>query len=321
MVNRELYIKKITYCLSLLRTEVQTRNSIQLFDINIIAENFYRDLLNHFGYNLQNLNLIRNNASAIDLVDNSNGIAIQVTSDNSSTKIKDTIQSFFETPEYDSYKRLIILLIGEPKLKYRTDFQKGIYSFDKTTDIIDCNDIANKAKDIRDVKKMKEIADFLENEVEIKISSSKSRQSNEVETIITLIEYLSNPVNIKFIESEIIENIDPLYKFRNRFAEYSVFLEGQYKELYPIYYDKLNQSKNVLGIDTAKAIIIGAFLKETSNLFLDKTDNNPKEALNMMTEYFQDKLSVTGIAYDKMAIKFYLLDELINCNVFPNPIL
>jgi hypothetical protein len=44
-------------------------------------------------------------------------------------------------PEYDGYKRLIMLLIGKPKLDYpKTDFTQGnLFAFDKKNDIIRCS--------------------------------------------------------------------------------------------------------------------------------------------------------------------------------------
>ena len=42
------------------------------------------------------------------------------------------------------------------------------------------------------------------------------------------------------------------------------------------------------------------------------------EALNKLVNFFEIKLGKNGKKYDKAAIKFYLINELIKCNVFPN---
>lgn len=67
-----------------------------------------------------------------------------------------------------------------------------------------------------------------------------------------------------------------------------------------------------------EAEIISDFLKDESDIILTKENNNPKLALHSLVELFYEKLSSNGVKFDKQAIKFYLLDELINCNVFPN---
>lgn len=313
MYNREEYIKRISKYLTTMRVEVELRNSIKWYDINIIAENFYKDLLNLYGYNLSNLNLTNPNADSVDLIDETNKIAIQVTSRNDTTKIHDTIKGFYNNPEYDDYKRLIMLLIGKPKLDYpKTDFTKGnLLSFDKKEDIIDIADIMRKFESFLP-EQLEPIVDFLEKEIENKI---KKIDSNEVETIIRLIEFLSDENNL-VIEEEIGENIDPERKIRKRFSDYSLNLENWYKDLLADYSESLRVAKELVGIDGVKARIIRAFLKDISDRFLSKADNNPRIALDNLIDFFEQKI----INCHRVAIKFYLLDELINCNVFPNPI-
>ena len=95
MTEMENSIKTVTRWLSVLCSEVALRNSLNLQDINVIAENFYRDLLNLlYGYRLKNANHEKQNVASIDLVDDENRLAIQVTSDNSSAKVHDTIHGF-----------------------------------------------------------------------------------------------------------------------------------------------------------------------------------------------------------------------------------
>ena len=94
-MNRELYLKNIADSLALLSSQVSVRNAINLYDINIVAESFYSELLNLIeNLNLKNVNTIKKNAPGIDLADEGNRISIQVTSDNTSNKIKHTIAEF-----------------------------------------------------------------------------------------------------------------------------------------------------------------------------------------------------------------------------------
>ena len=126
MNKRDKYIKQINHSLSVLRIEIEQLNLINMTDYNIIAEDFYKDLLKFYGYNLKNLNEVKKNADSIDLIDIENKIAIQVTSRNDTTKIHDTIEGFYKNPDYDGYNQLIMLLIGKSKLEYsKTDFTKN----------------------------------------------------------------------------------------------------------------------------------------------------------------------------------------------------
>ncbi len=314
MRNREDYIKRITRYLTTLRVEVELRNCIKWYDINIIAEDFYTDLLNLYeDYNLENLNITSQNAESIDLIDKENKIAIQVTSRNDTSKIHDTIKGFYNNPDYDQYNRLIMLLIGKPKLDYpRTDFTHGnLFVFDKKEDIIDIADILKRFASFNS-EQLEPIVDFLEKEIETKI---KKVNSNEVETIIRLIEFLSDDNNL-VIDSEKNENVDPEKKIRKRFVEYSQNLEKWYKDLLSDYSESLNIAKNTAGIDGVKARIISAYLQDISDRFLYKANNNPRIALDNLIDFFEEKIQ----GCNRVAIKFYLLDELINCNIFPNPI-
>ena len=108
MMNKEVYLKNIAENLALLSREVSILNAVNLYDINIIAEDFFPGLLNLiYGYELQNANHLEKNAPAIDLIDRKNRIAVQVTSDNSSTKIRHTIEEFNKNQAYHLYDRLV----------------------------------------------------------------------------------------------------------------------------------------------------------------------------------------------------------------------
>lgn len=316
MNKRDKYIKQINHSLAVLRVEIKQLNLINMTDYNIVAEDFYKDLLTFYGYNLKNLNEVKKNADSIDLVDTENKIAIQVTSRNDTKKIHDTIEGFYKNSDYDGYNQLIMLLIGKDKLEYaKTDFTKGgLFSFNKETDIVDINDIMNKFKGYK-AEQLEPIVDFLENEIDIKINIKKTK-SNEVITIIKMIEFLSNDEN--YIKTVVIEIIDPEKK-RMRFVNYFDFLMEKYKELYPIYAETLVEAKKASSIDGVRAEKTKVYLRDLSNKFLVKNLNNSQDALYDLVSYFEKEISSSNLQYDVSAIKFYLLDELINCNVFPNP--
>lgn len=73
-----------------------------------------------------------------------------------------------------------------------------------------------------------------------------------------------------------------------------------------------------MGIDETQNIAIMFYLQDISIQYLDKTGNNPVIALNRLVVYFLDNLSVNGKKYDRVSIKFYLVNEMIRCGVFSN---
>ena len=116
MINRNLYLEKIADSLGLLSHQVIVRNSINLYDINIVAETFYADMLNLIeDLELKNVNTIEKNAPGIDLIDEKNKIAIQVTSDSTSEKIKHSIEEFISNRSYEKYDRMVIFILTKKK--------------------------------------------------------------------------------------------------------------------------------------------------------------------------------------------------------------
>lgn len=314
-MNKEIYLKNIADSLALLSTQVSIRNAINLYDINIVAEDFYPGLLNLvFNYQLRNINTIEKNASGIDLADEVNRVSVQVTSDNSSTKIKHTIYEFIDDERYKDYDRLIILILVEKK-RYTTVFDtKSKFSFDKDKDIWDCKDLVKVIRGL-DTDILKQINDYLQVELNEKCATISSSESNEVETIIDLIEYISSHKQVKKL---LDVEVNPDYKINKRFKEFATALIGQYTTLLSIYGGALENVHNILGIDQAQDLITMFYLQEISVKFLEESEGNPVKALNALVDYFEKKISANGKRYDKMAIKFYLVNEMIKCSVFPN---
>ncbi|UPZ36542.1 SMEK domain-containing protein [Sphingobacterium sp. PCS056] len=307
MNNRQSYLTLIGRRLAYLKTEVELFNSLNLTDINVYAENFYRDFFNKLGYEFDNTNFIENNFAYIDLIDSKNKLAIQVTSQNDNKKITEAVTGFYKKSEHKDYK-LKLLLISKDAKNYRTKFGNN---FDHKEDVWDIKKVLSIINNITDLNKLKSIADFLNEQI---LQERKNTESNEVETIMALIEYLSKDDNRSISQKP--EIVDPQFKIYNRFSEHSVFLINLYSELCTVYQQPLLEGKQ--GIDGVKAIKISSYLKDESDKILTSEGNNPQIALEKFVEIIYDKLSENGIKFDKIAIKFYLLDELINCNVFPN---
>lgn len=90
-MHRKEKIEKIAELFARFRTEVESLNSLNLYDINVHAENVIIPILNLvYGVNLVNINNKVRNSAAIDLVDTENRIAVQVTSTATGDKVKHT---------------------------------------------------------------------------------------------------------------------------------------------------------------------------------------------------------------------------------------
>ena len=316
MLNRELYLRSIADSLALLGQQVAIRNAINLYDINIVAETFYADLLNLIeDLELKNVNTIEKNAPGIDLIDEKNKISIQVTSDNTSEKIKHSIEEFISDRSYEKYDRMIILILTGKK-NYTTKFDsKGLFQFDKSTDIWDIKDLIKKVNAL-DTERLKKINDFLQHDLNDKYSNVRTTEASEVETIMDLIEFISSHKRKTLPGRDVI--VDPEYKINQRFKEFAESLIMQYTTMLGVYGTALKEVENIQGSDDAQDIITMLYLQDISIQYLDVANNDPTKALNALVEFFDRKLSENGKKYDSRAIKFFLINEMIKCSIFPN---
>lgn len=106
-------ITKIIQWFSQQSSFIKLNNKLNLNDINIHKEFEFMQILNLlYGYNLESTNTKRSNFPAIDLIDNKNKIAVQVTSDTSINKIKYTLEKIKNT-DYKYYKIIFLYLCDE----------------------------------------------------------------------------------------------------------------------------------------------------------------------------------------------------------------
>lgn len=315
MINKEIYLKNIGEALALLSRQVEIFTCVNFYDTNIIAEDFYAEFLNKiYGYNLHNLNAYEKNAPAIDLADESKRISIQVTSDNDSEKIKNTIRKFIEHKQYLQYDKLIILNLTKKK-RYSTTFvTDNLFIFKKDEHILDYTDLV-KALRSKDTTTLCSINDFLEAELIRPLQKPDITQASEVDTIIDLIEYITKN-RIKREKRDVV--IDPEYKIEKRFKDFAEQLKSTYVTLYSIYGNALEMVSTTLEIDAAQDLITIMYLQDLSIKELNTCSNNPIKALERLVDYFEVQLSKNGKKYDRAAIKFYLTNEVIKCNIFPN---
>lgn len=183
MIRQEEYIKEINHLLSTLATYLEPLSKLNLNDGSIFAEDLFKRLLNlTYGYALCNANVEQQNATAIDLYDPKNRVAVQVTSTKRLPKIKACLKSFVGNQLDEKYDTLLIYILTSKQKKYTlTPIQKKNFSFDPNIHIIDKQNILSCLMDL-DTATVKEIRDLLKEH--LKCETEETKQSNEVNTII-----------------------------------------------------------------------------------------------------------------------------------------
>lgn len=169
-MKRKDYIDKISKYLARFVEEVKAYNTANLYDINIHAENALIPILNVvFDLNLTNANfLAKKNYPAVDLIDDANRIAFQITASPGLEKIKSTLDRFQDNKLHEKYDVLYIYILTEKQSSYseaalQTLIPEG-FNFTAKDNIIDFGDLLQRINYIQALEKLEVLARLCEHE-------------------------------------------------------------------------------------------------------------------------------------------------------------
>lgn len=163
-MNRLRCFNYIVCRLSALVTEIELRGKLNFLDLHLHSENFYLHFFNElFGWQLQNLNAVKPNAEAIDLIDRKNKIVVQV----SATATKEKVESALakNLSAYAGYAfKFIAISKDASALRGKSFVNPHKLVFDPRSDIYDVTSIL---KDINclGVDDQRRIACFIKKEL------------------------------------------------------------------------------------------------------------------------------------------------------------
>lgn len=135
--------------------EVEIASAMSHFDINLTCENLFCGIFREL-FNLPNLRNLNGeegkNFPGIDLADDQKRVAIQVTSDRSLEKVKDTIRKIKTHKLYEKYDRFIVYCLTTKQGQYLQDSIDRECGKELTlhasNDILDFRDLATKAANV-----------------------------------------------------------------------------------------------------------------------------------------------------------------------------
>ncbi|MFC6648319.1 SMEK domain-containing protein [Paenibacillus rhizoplanae] len=145
-MNRDFYFTYINEKIELLSLRIKSSGKLNILNLNIHAEFFYRDLCCLlFELNLENQNTLDQNSEAIDLIDDVNKIIIQVSSTDSKQKINDTLaKNKILDYKKQGYNLKFLFFSDAKRLKTQKFNNKYDINFDASRDIIGKEDISRK---------------------------------------------------------------------------------------------------------------------------------------------------------------------------------
>ena len=307
-MTRGILIGEIVDNLSNLNNQINLRCSLGFTDLNKVSEDFFAMLLNQiYSYNLKNLNATRSNEPGLDIGDESNSVAYQVTSQADSSKINNTLEKITEKQQ-KKFKLIKILIIGEKQGSYtalKTDligkFQHVKSGKSEPENFIDFNivDIKDLLRDIitLDFKQIHTIYKFIKDEIQnVVIELEIPRTDGTYPTSLLSHRELSpetKAVNAKkILDNPDFSNLtlDKINKYFNELASvtrvtreiyYFIIDEGEFQDdTFIIFYDEAIRRLNIPDRRLQQELTI----LSRKNLIFDIDEEQPKLTLKVNNE-------------------------------------
>ncbi len=317
-LQREQDINVIIQRFAFLRNIIEMSVAQNLTSLNVISENFFRDLLNLLlGSHFRNLNVDLGNMAAIDLGDSDQEMCVQVTSTGDKTKITKTVKAFVKHGLHNDYSRLIVLIVTKKK-KYqpsKATSVKPVFEIDLKKDVWDWDDLVKFANNLSQ-DELSDVRNFVEASIQYEEAKTPL---NEVGTFIDLMEILSNETHEEAGKG-VIREPDPEGKIKHRFSSHAEYLLEQYGAHFVEYGAVLAETVRQGDLGSARVRRLGLHLATKSDAILTATGGNPVAALEKLVEFYIGALQNYGKHSDEGAVRFFMLDQMVKCHVFPNPV-
>ncbi len=312
-MNRANYYNVIEERLSTLAYRITQRGKLNVLDYHIHSENFYQYLLNKiYGWSIINENDIKHNVEAIDLIDHTNKLIIQV----SATATKQKIESSLSKKSLQAYAGYTFKFVSIAK--DADDLQKMTFinpygvSFDPKVDIIDNKSLLIA---IKGLENLTPIYDFVKKELSPDFDPMKLESNLAAIINILSKEDLNDSDSIAEITAfEIDRKI-----LHNNLNAAKIIIEDyriHYARVDRIYseYDTQGYNKSSSVLSTIRQEYAKAKGTLTDDkLFFDVVANVREKVLNSS--------NYQGMPLDELelCVNILVVDAFIRCRIFENP--
>lgn len=272
--------------------------------------------MNHLlGYELENINVFKQNTEGIDLVDNKNKVIVQVSATSSKQKIENSLaKSIFEN--YSGFGFKFIAISGDAgKLRAQTFANPYKVVFSPLNDIYDIKSLLNIVLNMQ-ISAQRGMYEFLKDELGSFVDIVKV--DSNLASIINILSQvdLSGEVDSPEINSfEILRKIEfnDLLTVQPTIDDYKIYysrLDEKYKE-----FDKqgANKSLSVLAVIRKQYIKLLRENVKPYELFFSIIDN--------LIELILNSKNYVEIPYEEleMCVSILVVDAFIRCKIFKNP--
>lgn len=306
----------ITSKLTYLSTEIQLNGTLNLLDSNILSEEIFNTILNIvYDWNLENANFAEQNIKAIDLVDTISKIIVQVSSDNSKTKVQKSLDKI-DVSKYSGYSfKFVCISKNISNLKEQTFCTPTGINFNATTD---CYDIKRIIRDVqsKNIDVISKLASYLEKAV-LPASIDERRPS-----VITYVINCLSEISLATISvSPDVKPFDLLPKINlNKLTKWKTIIEEY--TVYSVLVDKIYRQYDKQGVNKSFAV-----LSSLHDLYIDlSTENFGDDLFDKLVEKVYETIDGDCTCNESLAreellinIKIVLVDAFVKCKIFEKP--
>ncbi len=314
-MNRTRYFDYIEDKLHVLARRIETKGKLNLLDVHLHSENFYLHLFNLlYAYKLENLNTKLQNVEAIDLIDHTNKIFIQV----SATCTKQKVESALNKPILEDYKnysfKFISISKDASKLRNNSFNNPFSVSFTPVSDIYDIVSILNDIL-IKKTNEQKEIYSFIKDELGNDVDIVKL--DSNLASVINILSQENwddsaqdESVNSFEIERKIVFN--ELQKSKTIIDEYCIFYKKVDEKYTEFDLQGKNKSYSVLRSIRREYLTL-KHLGDSELIFASVIENVKNKVLK------SSNFKEIPIDELELCIDILVVDAFIRCKIFENP--
>ncbi len=316
MMERQRYFNCISDKLTALACRIEVEGKLNILDLHIHAEDFYRDFLCLlFDWKLINMNSENQNVEAIDLVDDTNKLIVQVSATNTKEKINNSL-SKIDVSKYQDYTfKFISIARSADALRDKTYKIPNRIAFAPKNDIFD---VASLLKAIQhlSIDKLEEIYNFINKE--LGSSSDTSTIDSDLTKVIQILSQTDlSTNNVIRLNNEF--EIDKKIEYNHLSAESKDVIRDYC--LYQNIVGKIYSAFDKEGINKSLFVlnrIRGIYIEHKGNLEGDELFGKIRQCVKQEIYNSPNRENLTKEAIE-MCADVIIVDAFIRCKIFENP--
>lgn len=315
-MERQRYFNYISGKLTALACRIEVEGKLNILDLHIHAEDFYRDFLGLlFGWRLKNMNSENQNVEAIDLVDDTNKLIVQVSATNTKEKINHSLSK--DVSKYTDYTfKFISIARSADALRDKTYKTPNRIAFDPKNDIYDVVSLLKIIQHLS-IDRLEEIYNFINKEL-----GSSSIDSSTIDSDLTAVIQILSQTNLSTNNVIRLNNefeIDKKIEYNHLSAESKDVIRDYclYQNIVgKIYaaFDKEGMNKSLFVLNRIRRI----YFEQKGNLDGDELFGKIRQCVKGEIYNSPNRGSLTKEAIE-MCADIIIVDAFIRCKIFENP--